>query len=355
MQLIRTIDISHNLPKRTDVHGATATKARPRPMEADVSEIPSESAPNEAIDHFNLRSFDLNLMLVFDALMKERSVTKAASKLRIQQPAMSHSLSTLRLLLQDELFVRVGQSMRPTPRAHALATGINEVLSQAHRILLTSQPFDPGREQRIFRIGFSSEIEVILMPPLAAHLHQHAPGIRVLARTAAPESVFHMLDDHIIDFAVGCFAEGTSRYRRKELFQQSLSCCYNAKLLKLPRGLTREAYLEARHALISQKREIEGCLDDALKKLNLRLDIAMAAPEFLTILTGAAQSPFIATLPTRIAKRYASMFGLTVCNVPFDLEVAPIAMVWAAHADKEPAFEWIREQVSPVIAAAQQL
>ncbi len=226
MRPIDRIEKKHNPTKASEPRRAKVIETKPQLVDADAARIQSEvdsGEQNEGIDHFKLRSFDLNLMLVFDALMKERSVTKAASKLRIQQPAMSHSLSALRLLLQDELFVRVGQTMRPTPRAHALAAGINEVLSQSHRILLTSQPFDPAREERIFRIGFSSELEVILMPPLAAHLHKHASGIRVHARAAAPESVYHMLDDHIIDFAVGCYTEGTSRYRRKELFQQSLS------------------------------------------------------------------------------------------------------------------------------------
>jgi LysR family transcriptional regulator, mexEF-oprN operon transcriptional activator len=285
--------------------------------------------------------------------MKERSVTKAAAKLKIQQPAMSHNLATLRLLLQDELFVRVGQTMRPTSRALALAEGVHQLLAQAHELLLTSQPFDPAREERIFRIGFSSELEVILMPPLAAHLHQHAPGIRVQTHAATPENVFHMLDDHFIDFAVGCYTEGSSRYRHKELFQQSLSCCYNPKLIKVRGALSSAQYLSTRHALVSQKYEIQGCLDDALRRKGVKLDVAMAAPEFLTVLTAASAAPFIATLPTRIAKRYASIFGLTVCDVPIRLDVSPIAMIWSAHADREPAFCWIKEQISPIIAEAQ--
>jgi LysR family transcriptional regulator, mexEF-oprN operon transcriptional activator len=353
MRAIQQIDKKHGATKTTKSLQAAAIDTTLRLADTDRSE--SGGSRSEAIDHFNLRSFDLNLMLVFDALMKERSVTKAASRLRIQQPAMSHSLSTLRLLLQDELFVRVGQTMRPTPRAYALAEGINQLLAQAHQLLLTSQPFDPSQEERIFRIGFSSELEVILMPPLAAHLHRCARGIRVHAHAAAPENVFRMLDDHMIDFAVGCYLEGTSRYRRKEIFKQSLSCCYNPKLLKFPRGLKQAEFFAARHALVSQKQEIEGCLDVALKRLHLRLDVAMAAPEFLTVLTAVAHAPFVATLPTRIVKRYAGLFGLTICEVPIDLEVTPIAMLWAAHADKEPAFEWIREQVCPVIAAAQQM
>lgn len=307
----------------------------------------------EQVDHFNLRSFDLNLLLVFDALMKERSVTQAAARLKIQQPAMSHNLSTLRLLLQDELFVRVGQTMKPTPRAHALAAGVSQMLSQAHRLLLTSQRFDPSREQRIFRIGFSSELEVILMPELSKLLQERAPGIRVLARPADPENVFRMLDDHLIDFAIGCYQEGSGRHKHKVLFQQSLMCCYNKNLVKFKGKLDRTSYLAAKHALISQKQEIEGCLDSALKKLGVRLNVAMAAPEFLTVLTAVARAPFVATLPARIVKRYAAMFGLTACEVPLELQVTPFAMLWPVHADKEPASEWIRKQIEPLTSQLQ--
>jgi LysR family transcriptional activator of mexEF-oprN operon len=354
MQTIRSIENAH---ERVGLK-----KSRPAgkllevvSLKAQVTEQASIKVAVDAIDHFNLRNFDLNLMLVFDALMRERSVTRAATLLRVQQPTMSHNLSTLRLLLQDELFVRVGQIMQPTAKALALADGVNQVLSQAHQLLLTSQPFNPTQEERTFRIGFSSELEVILMPPLAAHLHSHAPGIRVHARASSPEDVFHMLDDHMVDFAVGCYGENTSRYRRKELFQQSLTCCYNPKLLKVSKDLTREQYLSKKHALVSQRQEIEGCLDDALKRLGVKLDVAMAAPEFLTILTAVAEGPFIATLPTRIVNRYARLFGLAICAVPIELAVAPIAMVWAAHADREPAFAWIREQVCPVIMSASQI
>jgi LysR family transcriptional regulator, mexEF-oprN operon transcriptional activator len=354
MRPIQQIENENTPPKVSPVLEIQAIST-PSSQAVSGTEWPTESEPNKTIDHFNLRSFDLNLMLVFDALMKERSVTKAAAKLRIQQPAMSHSLSMLRLLLQDELFIRVGQVMRPTPRAHALAEGISQVLAQAHQLLLTSQPFDPGKEVRTFRIGFTNELEVILTPPLAMHLHQHAPGIRVQARPAAPENVFQMLDDQAIDFAVGCYPEGTSRYRRKELFQQSLSCCYNPKLLHYPKGLTQEEFVTARHALISQKEQIEGCYGAGLRKLNIQLDVAMAAPEFLTVLTAIAHAPFIATLPTRIATRYAKLFGLAVCDLPIRIDVAPIAMLWAGHADKEAAFTWIREQFCTVIDTAQEL
>ncbi|MBM7321982.1 LysR family transcriptional regulator [Agrobacterium sp. S2] len=302
-----------------------------------------------SIDHFNLWSFDLNLLVAFDALMRDRSVTQAAGRLKLQQPAMSHNLSTLRALFQDELFVRVGQTMQPTPKAHALAPAIQQILAQAHAALLTTERFDPSKEKRLFRIGFSSELEVVLMPELTARIRQEAPGVKLLARAAPPEQVHRLLDEGVIDLGVGCYSTGNNRYRHRHLFEQSLMCCYNEDLLGFEGAIPRDTYLEAEHVMVSQKDAIEGCLDDALARIGVRLNVAMAAPEFLTVLSTAKTAPLIATLPTRIIKRYAPTFGLAESPVPLELQVNPIVMVWSAHLDREPATEWIRLQVAELI------
>src|SRR3974390_1947397 len=93
------------------------------------------------INHFNLRSFDLNLLIAFDALMKDRSVTKAAARLKVQQPALSHHLSALRVLLDDELFIRVGNDMQPTAKAEALADGVAQILAGAQALILAQDTF----------------------------------------------------------------------------------------------------------------------------------------------------------------------------------------------------------------------
>lgn len=302
-----------------------------------------------SIDHFNLWSFDLNLLVAFDALMRDRSVTNAATRLKIQQPAMSHNLATLRLLFQDELFVRVGQVMQPTPKAHTLAAPIQQILTQAHKALVSSNTFDPARETRTFRIGFSSELEVVLLPELTAALRKTAPGIKLLGRPAAPEQVHRMLDEGVIDLAVGCYSEGASRHRHNKLFEQSLMCCYNSELLAINGPLDYDTYLGLDHALVSQKDAIEGCLDSALEELGVKLNVALAAPEFLTILAAVKAAPLVATLPTRIIKRYASIFGLSESSVPLRLAVNPIAMVWSAHSDQEPAAQWLRAQVETLV------
>ena len=303
-----------------------------------------------SIDHFNLWSFDLNLLVAFDALMRERSVTKAATRLKIQQSAMSHNLGTLRMLFDDQLFVRVGHTMKPTPRSEALAAAIGTVLEQAQDAITARERVRPETEERTFSIGFSSELEVLLMPCLTAHVQRCAPGIRLLGRPAQPGDVHRMLDDGVINLAIGCFGDGAERHRRKLLFEQSLMCCFNPRLLNLSMPVSRSAYLAQKHALVSQNASIRGCLDDALRAAGVELDVAMAAPEFLTILGAVMQTPVIATLPSRIIKRYAALLGLVASPVPFDFRVTPISMVWAAYSDRDPASEWLRQQVEPILA-----
>jgi LysR family transcriptional activator of mexEF-oprN operon len=303
-----------------------------------------------SIDHFNLWSFDLNLLVAFDALMRERSVTRAAGRLKIQQSAMSHNLGTLRMLLDDELFVRVGQVMKPTPRAEALSAAIGRMLEQAQDAITSRDTFRPETEERTFSIGFSSELEVLLMPGLTAQVQRCAPRIRLLARPAQPDDVHRMLDDGAIDLAIGCFDEGAERHRRKLLFEQSLMCCFNPRLLDLPVPISRDVYLSQRHALISQNASIRGCLEDALRAAGVELEVAMAAPEFLTVLGTVMQTPVLATLPSRIVRRYAALLGLATSAIPLDLTVTPISMVWAAHSDRDPASEWLRQQVQPILA-----
>lgn len=303
-----------------------------------------------SIDHFNLWSFDLNLLVAFDALMREHSVTRAATRLKIKQSAMSHNLSTLRMLLDDELFIRVGQVMKPTPRALALALPIARLLEQAQHAITTREAFHPEQEARTFSIGFSSELEVLLMPSLTAQVQSYAPGIKLLARPAQPEEVHRMLDDGVIDLAIGCFGDGAERHRRKLLFEQSLTCCFNPKLLDLAVPISQSAYLAQRHALVSQNASIRGCLEYAMRTANVEVDVVMAAPEFLTVLSTVMSTPVITTLPTRIANCYGPLMGLATSPVPFDFTVTPISMVWAAHSDREPASEWLRQQVGPILA-----
>lgn len=301
------------------------------------------------IDHFNLRSFDLNLLIAFDALVSERSVTKAARRLRIQQPAMSHALATLRMLLADDVLVRTGAVMQPTAKASAMAAHVEALLRQAQGILTAADRFDPMTEKRIFRFGFSSELEVFLMPRLTAYLQKTAPGIRLLSRGSPRSEVHMLLDTGALDVAVGCFDFGLERHCGVSLYEQSLACCFNPHLINPDAPITVEDYLTLPHVLMTLKDDIQGCLSEALRQIGRELNVVLAVSDFLTALAAAADAPVLATLPSRIAQQHAAHFGLTVHPVPLDLRIPAVSMIWSARSDRDPAAMWLRDAVVSVL------
>lgn len=304
-----------------------------------------------AIDHFNLRSFDLNLLLAFDALLQERSVTRAAARLRIRQPAMSHALSSLRVLLDDALFVRTGQAMQPTARALELAAPVRALLEGAQGFLLTRVPFAPDREERTFRIGVSSELEVLLMPALLARLREAAPAVRVLARATSRGQVGAHLDDGSIDLAVGCFERTAAWHARRALYEETHLCCFHPGRVPLEAPISTEDYLGLPHVLVSLKDSLFGCLEDALERAGARLNVVSATPHFGTALAMAAEAGLLTTLPRRVVERDARPLGLRASPLPIALQPFPVGLLWHARATRDPAATWLRAQVSDVLGA----
>jgi DNA-binding transcriptional LysR family regulator len=297
------------------------------------------------IDHFNLRSFDLNLLLAFDALMQELSVTRAAARLKIQQPAMSHSLSTLRLLLKDELFIRTGLKMEATPRALALAEPIRRILEQAQETLLRSDQFNPATEERTFKLGINAQLEALLLPDFMTWLREEAPGIRLLVRAVSRQQVFNMLDNGEIDLAIGYLPGGASWHKHETLFEEPHACCFNKRLLKAKPPIDMQTYMASPHALITAANSLTGYLEEALHEAGVRPNVVMASHNFMALAATAASAPIIVTFLNRVAEHYAPLFGLSVSPLPFDLAKLPVDMVWHARTDGDPATGWLRHQI----------
>lgn len=296
----------------------------------------------ERIDHFNLRSFDLNLMLSFDALFVERSVTRAAQRLHVRQPAMSHSLSTLRLLLTDELFIRVGSRMEPTPRAEQLAGPIRALLSAAQETLLVRTTFDPATERRQFRLGLSDQLEALMLPGLIARIRSEAPFVKVMTRTTSREHVFEMLEREEIDFAIGSFDREPAWCKRARLFTEEHVCCFNATQLAIETPMTMAFYRAAAHALVSKRESMLGYMEEALHRAGVEPDVCVSTTNFFSLLLLAAQSPVVSTVPMRMANRFAASLGLTVSPVPFALEPFYVDLLWHQRVAAELSWTWMR-------------
>ena len=305
----------------------------------------------QSIDHFDLRSFDLNLLVAFDALVEEGSVTRAATRLKVRQPAMSHSLSTLRMLLDDALFVRVGTDMRATPRALELAPRIRAALREVQEAVRSGMRFDPLSEERTFRLGFCSEMEVLVLPALAARIRADAPRIRVIGRHCAAEDVHRFLDDGVVDCAVGGYGGG-ERHGALTLFEPALACCFNPLLLPLTIPVDEAAYLSTPHAVTTLRDELQGCIADALRRAGATLDTVVASSDFLSVLAVAEAAPILATLPAQLARRHAPRFGLVVSPIPLSLATTPITLLWSRRVDRDPAAIWLRNEITAALKPA---
>jgi DNA-binding transcriptional LysR family regulator len=305
----------------------------------------------QPIDNFDLRLFDLNLLVAFDALMSERSVTKAAKRMRVGQPAMSHSLATLRILLQDELLVRVGNVMEPTHRARLVHERVVEGLATLQGAVRLSETFEPAREERTFRLGYSSDVELVLMPRLSGLLRAEAPGIRIVGHLVGAREAERLLDDGQLDLALGCFTPRGSRFRMHKLYEQELCCLWHPDQINLCLPLTRERYLAVPHVAVTLDDNLRGCLDQAVSATSEVLNVVAASAQFLSVLAIVASTPVIATLPSGVARLHAPRFGLRSAKPPLDLALPPISLLWSVRLDLDPGAMWLRDRVSGLLGS----
>jgi LysR family transcriptional regulator, mexEF-oprN operon transcriptional activator len=302
-----------------------------------------------SIDHYNLRSFDLNLFLAFDAMMLERNVTRAAKRLRVQQPAMSHSLSVLRVLFQDELFVRSGQRMEPTPYALELATPVRKILSQAQETLSFRVRFDPLSEKRTFRVALSAHLEAFVLPELLIDLKDAAPGVRLSVREATRRNIADLLDGGLAEIGAGYFDSKQNWIGGEKLFDETYVCCFNEELLKLKGCPTREQYFKLPHAMVSTKENPLGCLDRAFSAFEERPNVIVSVPHFFSAAEMASRTPLLTTLPNIVASRYASKFGLRICSLPIALGSFPVSMVWHSRLERDEGIRWLRDRLRSTV------
>jgi LysR family transcriptional activator of mexEF-oprN operon len=294
------------------------------------------------INESDFRRLDLNLLLVFHALLHERSVTRAAQRLFIGQPALSGALKRLRAALGDELFVRTSHGMTPTPRALELARVIEPLLLSLQQALHAQPAFDPAKAERVFRIGLSDALEVALMPRLMRRLAAEAPGVRLVAREADRANAPGLLDVAEIELAVGVFVERAAWHRQRALFGWHFVCVYNPALVKA-RGkrLTLKEYLRHPHLLTSFSAGLSGLVDDLLRERGLARQVVFSSRNFATSPFIVREMAAITTVPTFAAATWHDALGLAVSPLPFETPGYEVSLLWAAAQDGDPGLRWL--------------
>ncbi|MDX5563992.1 LysR family transcriptional regulator [Streptomyces sp. ID05-04B] len=289
------------------------------------------------------RRADLNLLVVFAALMRERSVTRAAAALHLSQGAASAALGRLRTLFGDELFTRTRSGVEPTPRAVELARRIEPALGLIHGAVTDQDHFDAATARRTFTLGMSDDIEAALLPRLLAATAR-LPGIRLAVQQTSRNTVAGMIDRGEIDLGLAAAPAHGADHRSRDLFASGYTCVFNPRLLTLRTPITLEDYLAHPHLLISYDGR-RGIVDDLLEARGLERRVVASTTHFAGAAIQLATLPALVTLPTHAAAVYADALGLTAAAPPLPMPQYTVSAIWHGTTTDDPAHAWLRRLV----------
>lgn len=293
----------------------------------------------------NLRSLDLNLLVIFDAVYDERSISKAAVKLNLSQPAVSNALGRLRERLQDPLFERNPQGMSPTPRARELVEPIRHALDTLERGLRSNDDFEFRHSEREFVIAVEDYGETVILPRFVDWLAGAAPHIRIRIRPEPSLLLQGAMRDGEVDLAVDYFALQQSGYKSKCVLTETLICLYRRDHPSIGDQLTLDTYLALRHVALTPRSSSMPMIDLALAKRGLKREISTSVPHFQSMPLMIQASDMVCTLPQRMANLYADNFHLEARPVPIRTPVFPVYLIWHDSLDSDAGHRWFRNHL----------
>ena len=298
-----------------------------------------------------LRNFDINLLVAFKALMRERSVSRAAEKMFITQSAMSHVLHRLRQQLDDPVLVKTSHGMQPTERALALIEPVEKVLHEIGRLIQHQTSFDPATSMRRFVLAATDYMEFLLLPSLINQIIPMAPGVDIHVQRTASEFPIESLENNTVDMVLGfeVMLSPPVQFHRHKLFYDRMACLVRKDHPLATDGeLSMDQYLAANHMLISRTGSNEGLIDDWLAQRKLERRVGLIVSHFLSAPLIVAQTDYVLSLPLRIGQKFASFAPLKVLPLPFELPAFNLVMIWHPLRDKEPGRLWLRERITDV-------
>jgi DNA-binding transcriptional LysR family regulator len=289
----------------------------------------------------NLAAVDLNLLVAFDAMLVEGSVSRAAQRIGLSQPAMSKRLARLRALFRDDLFVRSGEGIKPTERALDLADAIRSALRQIVDALGVQGRFDAPHSARAFRIGTMDHMAALLLPCVITAIRARAPRAVLIVRTMDRRELTGALDRGDIDVALAVLPDAPSTIKRAALFEERYLSLVSARHPAIKKKLTLALFLEYPHLLITHIGDLKGVVDRLLDERGLKRHVAMSLPYQLAAPAIIADTDMIATMSERVA-RLSAWPGVRAFPVPIEFPSFRETMLWHRRSDNDPAHAWLR-------------
>lgn len=297
----------------------------------------------------NLRGIDLNLLVVFDALMTERSVSRAAKRVGLSQPATSNALGRLRTAFDDPLFVRQRSAMVPTSRAEAIASHVRAGLGHLDVALGVQPAFQPSTAELDLVIATADYASLMIMPGLVRRVRRQAPHVRLKVVPYGPVRPFEALARSDVDMLVGPPVGLPPEITVGRVFEDGLTCLVRGDHPRVGRRLTVPRYAELDHLLVSPLGGARGPVDAALATLGRSRNVALRVPDFVLAPLIVATTDLIATLPSRIASLLATPLGLRALRPPLPLPKFAYATMWNRRRDSDPALTWLHALVCDAV------
>ncbi|MDR3512239.1 MAG: LysR family transcriptional regulator [Caulobacteraceae bacterium] len=300
------------------------------------------------LDWMELSRFDLNLLIVFDAVMRERSVTRAADRLNLSQPAMSHALKRLRALMNDQLFVRTPSGMEPTPRAQQFAAPVRRALDELS-VALEPDRFNPATAERSFRLSVNNYAAVVLAAPIALACAREAPGVHLSLSPSGALNIPEALDRGELDLAIVAGQPLLLRFASQRLLQDDFVAVLREDHPAAAAALTAEALAGLPRLNITSSGEDVGFVDAALAERGLVQRVGLEAP-YLSAGPLLAGSDMVAVLGQPFAVAFRQSFAVAIRALPFKTPKVGVNMVWHRRFDDQSAHRWLRETIARVAA-----
>lgn len=289
----------------------------------------------------NLRSIDLNLLPVFEAVYVERNLTRAAEALNVTQPAVSNALARLRAALGDPLFVRSGRGMAPTPVAQILIAPVREALTRLRSGLEPGAAFDPKTSERTFNLAIRDIAASAMIPILAKRLERAAPGVRLHCHQVDRSEVATELAAGRLDFAIDIPALSRPDLDSAPLMSDPLVCALRKSHPRAKRRLSLPAFLALRHITVSSRRAGRTLVDEALSRIGEKLRPVLRLPHYQPAFHTVMSSDLALVAPQSLARRY----DVSALPLPFDAPALDLLLFWRRDTAEDPAIRWLRGEV----------
>ena len=293
---------------------------------------------------------DLNLLRVFDALVRQRKVAAAAQELGLSAPAVSNALARLRRATGDELFTRTPGGMLPTAHAAAIAPAVSDALAALEAAVARPAVFAPASGERSFRLAMTDIGEIIFLPALVRRLREAAPGVTLsTVRNTAIDLRAEMAQGSV-DLAVGWLPRLGAGFHQRRLFTQRYVALMAAGHPLAQGRLTAARFVAARHAVVVSEGTGHEQVQRELRRLGVAEPVALRLPHFVAVPWIVAESDLVVTVPEKLALKAAGPFGLVVRELPLALPRFEVNVFWHRRAHREAGNRWLRERLAELFA-----